>query len=200
MSENSKTVQEGESKKIGDVNLKGIIDGIEIRCNVDLMYKIPKEKENEASPKLPKKLQNKHYFFYFILPFIIILICFLIDLILDYSSHIILFILPLTCGVILYNMFTNSPSADLAYVKKYVDFITLSSSTLTACLLLFKTVDSYNPYVEMIYHLKDHGLIGIFSFLIIFTLVYFIIWIFATSATIKCLFSLRELLNENKKK
>ncbi|MBS9422905.1 hypothetical protein [Photorhabdus caribbeanensis] len=86
MSENSKAIPEGESKKIGDVNLKGIIDGIEIHCNVDLTYQTPKKPEQETSQSLPRRLQTKHYFSYFVLPLIIIATCFTIDIFLIITS------------------------------------------------------------------------------------------------------------------
>lgn len=199
MSDEIKATPICESKKIGDVNLKGIIDGIEIQCNVDLKYSRPKDPIQSTLNKTSMKLGTKHYLCYFYIPLLLIATCFIIDLIFDVNSHLLLFILPLAFGYILYRMFTNSPTTDIVYIKKYVDFITLSSSVLTACLLLFKTVDSYNPYLAMIYSLKFHGVIGNFFLFIVFSTVYFVIWIFATSATIKCLFSFSELKNINKR-
>lgn len=40
-----------EKKKIGDVNLKGIIDGVEINCTVDLSFHKAKESENGETKK-----------------------------------------------------------------------------------------------------------------------------------------------------
>lgn len=40
-------------KKIGDVNLKGIIDGVEINCTVDLSFHKAKESENGETKRSP---------------------------------------------------------------------------------------------------------------------------------------------------
>ncbi|MGF6438583.1 hypothetical protein [Kosakonia sp. 1610] len=200
MREESKEIRESESKKIGDVNLKGIIEGIEIQCNVDLTYQAPKKAENNELLGLPKKISNKNYFIFFGVPLVLIMMSFLIDLMFDYNSHLLLFFVPLAFGYFLHKAFVNSPTSDPLYVKKSVDCITFSSSALTACLLLFKTIDAYNPYITAVYNLKNQGVLGISTFLIIFSIVYFIIWIFAASATIKFLIAFDDLVSYSRKK
>ncbi|ATF91334.1 Uncharacterised protein [Cedecea neteri] len=183
-----------ESKKIGDVKLKGSIDGIEIQCNVDFTYQMVKNGETPPPTELPKKLKAIHYFIYFVLPLLLIIVLFFIDAIFKTNSRLVLFFLPIIFGFILYAMYTNSPTTDPIYIKKLIDVITLISSTITACLLLFKTIEINNPWLDRLCALKNGSVPEVILFLIVFACVYMVIWIFATSATMKFLFGINDLI------
>lgn len=63
-------------KKIGDVNLKGMIDGVEINCTVDLSFHKTKESENGETKKEVQILTNAQWVIYFILPLLVVIVGF----------------------------------------------------------------------------------------------------------------------------
>ncbi|MCK6729797.1 hypothetical protein [Enterobacter bugandensis] len=179
---------------VGIAQLKGKIEGIELKCDIEITLKDAIKSKSDIS-KLPRKITQWQMCLYFYLPFITLLTAIMIDLIFDSNFRFILFLTPIIFGLILNTMVVKSGTVDLDYFKKFVDTITFASSGLTACILIFKTIDSENPYIEKIYELHNGNLISQFFFAAIFTLVYSIITTFAISAVLKFLISLRDLRN-----
>ncbi|MDT8787445.1 hypothetical protein [Klebsiella pneumoniae] len=192
--EKCKSNNENIPRNVGIAQLKGKIEGIELKCDIELTFKDAVKNKSDIS-KLPRKITQWQMCFYFYLPFLALLIAIIFDLIFDSNFHLILFLIPIIFGMILNTMVVKSGTVDLDYFKKFVDTITFASSGLTACILIFKTIDSENPYIGKIYALQDGNLISQFFFAVIFTLVYSIITTFAISAVLKFLISLRDLKN-----
>ena len=183
-----------EKKKIGDVNLKGIIDGVEINCTVDLSFHKAKESENGETKKEVQILTKAQWVIYFILPLLVVIVGFFIDSFIDASHHLTLFISPLAFGIIIHKMVMNSSNVNIHYFKKLVDTTGLVSSTLSASILIFKTINVENPYISMLDSLKYAGVFSSIIFYIIMALVYIVVWIFATSITIKLMITYDELI------
>ncbi|KLR00324.1 hypothetical protein ABF61_04750 [Enterobacter hormaechei subsp. steigerwaltii] len=196
--EKCKSNNENIPRNVGIAQLKGKIEGIELKCDIELTFKDAVKNKSDIS-KLPRKITQWQMCFYFYLPFLALLIAIIFDLIFDSNFHLILFLIPIIFGIILNTMVVKSGTVDLDYFKKFVDTITFASSGLTACILIFKTIDSENPYIGKIYALHDGNLISQFFFAVIFTLVYSIITTFAISAVLKFLISLRDLKNYKEK-
>jgi hypothetical protein len=101
--------------------------------------------------------------------------------------------LPAVFGCIIHSMVTKSGIVDPNYFKKFVDTITFASSGLTACILIFKTMDINNPYTTRIYQLINGTVLEKALFIFIFSIIYTTVTIFAISAVLKFLISLRDL-------
>lgn len=189
-----------ESKKIGDVNLKGIIDGIEIQCNIDIACKKSIIQESKGDETVREKLTTKKIFLYFILPFLIIPASFMTDFFIDENHHLTLFISPITVGFIIYKMIKISPTSNIDHWKKIIDTLALLFSTLSVSIFIFKTINVENPYLNYIISLNNDtsGIMENVVFYFIMILTYFIIFIFSSSITIKTLFTFDELKSMKK--
>jgi len=177
---------------IGIVKLKSKLEGIELKCDIDITLTEATRDEVKTTSQI-KKISQVQMLFYFYLPFLVLVIATTIDYIYDYYFHLLLFILPVVFGFIIHSMVVKSGTIDPNYFKKFVDTITFASSGLTACILIFKTIDISNPYTAKIYQLINGTALEKFLFILIFSVIYTIITIFAISAVLKFLISLSDL-------
>ena len=150
--------------------------------------------ENGETKKEVQILTKAQWVIYFILPLLVVIVGFFIDSFIDASHHLTLFISPLAFGIIIHKMVMNSSNVNIHYFKKLVDTTGLVSSTLSASILIFKTINVENPYISMLDSLKDAGVFSSIIFYIIMALVYIVVWIFATSITIKLMITYDELI------
>lgn len=141
-----------------------------------------------------EKLTQRQWVAYFIIPIFVVIVGFCIDSFIDTSHHLTLFISPLAFGFLIYKMVINSPNVNIQYFKKLVDTTGLISSTLSASILIFKTINVENPYISMLDSMKDSGVLSSIIFYLIMALVYIIVWMFATSITIKFMITYDELM------
>lgn len=179
---------------IGIIKLKGRLEGIELKCDIGITL-TESSKEEAKIPSENKRITQPQMFLYFYIPFFLLIITTTIDYIYDYSFHLLLFILPLVFGFIIHSMVVKSGTVDPNYFKKFVDTITFASSGLTACILIFKTIDLSNPYTTRIYQLINGTALEKALFILIFSIIYTIVTIFAISAVLKSLISLRDLIS-----
>jgi len=180
---------------IGIVKLKGKLEGIELKCDIGITLTESLKEEEAKIPSENKRITQPQMFLYFYIPFFFLIISTTIDYIYDYSFHLLLFILPLVFGFIIHSMVVKSGTVDPNYFKKFVDTITFASSGLTACILIFKTIDLSNPYTTRIYQLINGTALEKALFILIFSIIYTIVTIFAISAVLKFLISLRDLIS-----
>lgn len=177
---------------IGIVKLKSKLEGIELKCDIDITLTESSREETKILSE-NKRITQPQMFLYFYIPFFLLIIATTIDYIYDYSFHLLLFILPFVFGFIIHSMVVKSGTVDSNYFKKFVDTITFASSGLTACILIFKTIDISNPYTIRIYQLINGTILEKALFILIFSIIYTTVTIFAISAVIKFLISLRDL-------
>lgn len=177
----------------GIVTAEGIIDGLNIKCDVHLNYEINNTKQPSEDVKL-KSLNPSKLNFYFASLLSVMFLAMVVDFVFDKNNHLTLFFLPIAVGLILFIFIDQSPTADLKYIKKLVDTVTLLSSTITACILIFKTIDVSNPYLDFIYNLQSLGIFGFFVKATLFIFLYLIVSAFAISATIKCCLSYKDFI------
>ncbi|EXU75172.1 hypothetical protein [Erwinia mallotivora] len=177
----------------GIVTAEGIIDGLSIKCDVHLKYECNNTKQPPEDIKL-KSLNPSKLNFYFASLLSAMFLAMVVDFVFDKNNHLTLFFLPIVVGLILFIFIDQSPTADIKYIKKLVDTVTLLSSTITACILIFKTVDVSNPYLDLIYNLQNLGIFGFFMKALLFIFLYLIVSAFAISATIKCCLSYKDYI------
>lgn len=177
----------------GLVTAEGILEGLSIKCDVHLKYELNDTKEPVTDIKI-KLINPAMLNFIFVTLLSIILLAMIVDFIFDKNNHLTLFFLPIIVGAIFFVFIDQSPTADIKHIKKLVDTVTLSSSTITACILIFKTVDVSNPYLDFFDNLQNIGIIGVLLKAALFILLYLIISAFAISATMKCCLSYKDYI------
>ena len=88
--ENYESNSENIPRNVGIAQLKGKIEGIELKCDIELTFKDVIKNKTGIS-KLPRKITQWQMCFYFYLPFLSLLIAIILDLIFDSNFHFILF-------------------------------------------------------------------------------------------------------------
>jgi len=177
----------------GMVTAEGIIDGLNIKCDVHLKYEFNNTKQPSEDVKL-KSLNPSKLNVYFASLLSAMVLAMVVDFVFDKNNHLTLFFLPIVVGLIFFIFIDQSPTVDIKHIKKLIDTVTLLSSTITACILIFKTVDVSNPYLDFIYNLQSLGIFGFFVKAALFIFLYLIISAFAISATIKCCLSYKDYI------
>ncbi|KNH33576.1 hypothetical protein [Pantoea vagans] len=182
-----------KKESIGKVLLKKGIEGFEIECHVNIS--LSEDKKKNINEIKTKKMSTSKYILCCSPFFIATIVFFISDLNFDSSFHLTLFSLPVIIGLGVYFFCAKSPANDLKKTKLTVDAITLISSTITACILIFKTIHVDNPYIELFINLPKELPLFYFGLIIktaIYLIMYMIIFIFATSATVKCCIALKD--------
>ena len=92
---------------IGIVKLKSKLEGIELKCDIDITLTESSREETKILSE-NKRITQPQMFLYFYIPFFLLIIATTIDYIYDYSFHLLLFILPFVFGFIIHPMVVKS--------------------------------------------------------------------------------------------
>lgn len=182
------------------LSLKGEIDGKEIAGQIEINY-VDKN-------KTIKSLENKKtigwafLFFRFIFPLIILLALFIGGLFFKIYLYWLLVSIPIFYGWIFYSMNSNSPTADLNYLRKLTDMITLFSALITATFVIFKIFNLNSTIVDLLINLKKENpddIIKSYYYQLQIATLFVFMEIFATFASIKFYFSVKDF-NDTRKR
>lgn len=194
-----KTIAPESENKI-KLSLQGEIDGKEIAGKIEINY-VDKNKTIKSLEK-KKTIGWTFLFSRFVFPLIILFALFIGGLFFKFYFYWLLVLIPVFYGWLFYSMNSNSPTADLNYLRKLTDMITLFSALITATFVIFKIFNLNSNIVDLLINLKKENPAEIiksyYNQLQIATL-FVLMEIFATFASIKFFFSVKDF-NDTRKR
>ncbi|MBN3131775.1 hypothetical protein H4F52_08490 [Pectobacterium brasiliense] len=169
------------------ISLTTEIDGKEISFDINGSYTVKETIVKDNNNNKPALTWFKILKF-FLLPYLILIGLFCFGYANDSSYFWLLFSLPIIYGYIFFTMIIFTTERNIEILRKLSDMITLLSSLIAACYLIFTSLGMVRP---LTYFTSGNLLISL--------LVFSILMIFASFSSIKLCFSIKDFFSYYKK-